>query len=428
MYTTLIQLPREILGLIVNSLKFSDANVFGRVNKQIKQELCQSEFGYYALSPVTINQVFDANNEYTKRSNVIGYFISYLIRDIKELQFLPPYTRQVTFHDTFDQEITSCVKFPTSVTHITFGSNFNQSVDDLCSLSSGSLTHLTFGDHFNKPLRYLHLASLLTHITFGFYFNQPCDKFSLPKSLTHLSFGANFDQPMDDTCIDGTVSLTHLTFGTFFNKPVNCLSLAKSLTHLKFGYYFDQPIENVIFSTQLTCLEFGDRFDQPLGTNLPDNLKFVTFGYNFNKSVDNLPKTITHLSCGEFFLQPIANFNEFHSLTHLTLEVVCDQDMEVIQLPSSLTHLTLKSTFNRSVNKLKLPDSLTHLTFGSRFDRSVDKLQLPNLITHLVFGHDFNQPINNLKLPSSLAYLEFGLNFDQQFDKSKYSCYALSGS
>ena len=34
---------------------------------------------------------------------------------------------------------------------------------------------------------------------------------------------------------------------------------------------------------------------------LPEGLTSLTFGHNFNKSVDNLPSTITNLSFGRMF-------------------------------------------------------------------------------------------------------------------------------
>lgn len=48
--------------------------------------------------------------------------------------------------------------------------------------------------------------SKLTHLKFGIEFNQPID--NLPKSLTHLILGDNFNQPIDNL----PNSITQLTF------------------------------------------------------------------------------------------------------------------------------------------------------------------------------------------------------------------------
>ncbi len=101
---------------------------------------------------------------------------------------------------------------------------------------------------------------------------------------------------------------------------------------------------------------------------LPSSITHLTFGGDFNQSVDNLPNSITHLTFGYSFNQSVD---------------------KVVRSPTgSLVHQSV------------LPHSITHLTFGNNFNQSVDKL--PNNITHLTFGHGFNQPIeifpSNLKM------------------------------
>ena len=61
-----------------------------------------------------------------------------------------------------------------------------------------SLTHLTFGTNFNQPLGEGVLPSSLTHLTFGTNFNQPLGEGVLPSSLTQLVFGWFFDQELGE--------------------------------------------------------------------------------------------------------------------------------------------------------------------------------------------------------------------------------------
>ncbi len=72
----------------------------------------------------------------------------------------------------------------------------------------------------------------------------------------------------------------------------------------------------------------------------------------------------------------------------------------VNNLPNSITHLTFGVMFNQTVNNL--PNSITHLTFGYKFNQRVDNL--PNSVTHLTFGHDFNKKIN--KFPQNLSLIK----------------------
>jgi hypothetical protein len=90
-------------------------------------------------------------------------------------------------------------------------------------------------------------------------------------------------------------------------------------------------------------------------TWLPPNLKYLSFGENFNRPVDVLPKSLTHLTFGNDFNQPVNS------------------------LPTSLVYLKFGDNFNQPVDSL--PSSLTHLTLGSFFDKSTDNL--PDSIVEL---------------------------------------------
>lgn len=75
-------------------------------------------------------------------------------------------------------------------------------------------------------------------------------------------------------------------------------------------------------------------------------------------------------------------------------------DRPVDSLPPTLTHLTLGLYFNQQITLL--PPTLTHLTLGNHFNQLVDCL--PANIQSLILDTRFNQPISHL--PSSLAFLQ----------------------
>jgi hypothetical protein len=102
----------------------------------------------------------------------------------------------------------------------------------------------------------------------------------------------------------------------------------------------------------------------------------------FNKPIDHLPSSLTHLVLSFFFQQPNDN------------------------LPASLLYLTLGRKYNKPIDKL--PPSLLQLTLGATFNKRLDKL--PGSLTHLIAGDSvFNKPIN--KLPPSITHLTLGSNF-----------------
>jgi hypothetical protein len=112
---------------------------------------------------------------------------------------------------------------------------------------------------------------------------------------------------------------------------------------LKIPYDYDEELKNIpIETTEIIFLDLE---------------AYKNFS-KYNKPIDNLPLSLTHLNLGHFFNQPVNN------------------------LPTKLTHLTFGKNFNHYVDNLPL--SLTHLTFGEKFNKKVDKLPLS--LTHLTFG------------------------------------------
>jgi len=80
------------------------------------------------------------------------------------------------------KKITNKIKFFTPQSQSEVITDFDQSIDYLLP---SSITHLTFGDKFNQTVD--NLPPSLTHLIFGYYFNQPVDL--LPHSLLFLKFG-----------------------------------------------------------------------------------------------------------------------------------------------------------------------------------------------------------------------------------------------
>jgi hypothetical protein len=268
-------------------------------------------------------------------------------------QYYNKETQTLTFPWYFDEELCD---LPLDTKVIIFGENnkfhfseFNRPVNNL----PNSITHLTFGEQFNQPVGHQgcedincprNLPNSITHLTFGYIFNQPVN--NLPNSITHLTFeGRNFNQPVghqgceDINCPRNLPnSITHLIFGDDFNQPVN--KLPNSITHLTFGYCFNQPVDNL--PNLITHFTFGFYFNQKVGhqecedincpRNLPNSITHLTFGKLFNQPVDKLPNSITHLTFGDY-----SKFNQL-----------------VDYLPNSITHLTFGYYFNKPLDNLPL--------------------------------------------------------------------------
>ena len=89
---------------------------------------------------------------------------------------------------------------------------------------------------------YLHyLPRSLAKLTFGENFNESLERVTLPSSLQRLSFGANFNQSLEQVTLP--LSLQCLSFGREFNQSLERVTLPSSLQSLSFGYTFNQSLE-----------------------------------------------------------------------------------------------------------------------------------------------------------------------------------------
>jgi hypothetical protein len=76
-----------------------------------------------------------------------------------------------------------------------------------------------------------------------------------------------------------------------------------------------------------------------------NDTKTLTIPYTFNKELKDIPEDVKILIFSGDVFPYYSGFNK-----------------KVDNLPKSLTHLTFNGTFNKKVNNL--PHGLTHLTFG----------------------------------------------------------------
>lgn len=210
--------------------------------------------------------------------------------------------------------------------------------------------------------------------------------------------------------------IVSLKFGNRFTRFVE--QLPSSLLYLTFGDDFNQSVNCIEYwPPKLTHLSFGRKFDQPV-ESLPSSLLSLTFGEYFNKPVDHLSSSLLSLTFGDYFNKPVNHLPS--KLKALTFGHYFNQSVD--DLPLTVTHLILGCRhFNKPIDKL--PPNLTHLALSYNFNHKIDRL--PDSLTHLTFPkhcerytfpprHYFNQLINHL--PQSLVYLSLGETFNQSID------------
>jgi hypothetical protein len=191
-----------------------------------------------------------------------------------------------------------------NLTHLIFGDNFDQHVDNL---DTSRLRHLAFGREFNKSINNLDFSNL-THLIFGLFYNQAINMDL--KDVRYIKFGSTFDRPIVNLDLS---RVYHLEFGHDFNRPLAGMDFSE-LRFLKFGDEFDQDIRSAVFPN-VVYVVFGDSFDHPVTTTIngvnqlifPKAI-FIKFGDNFDQPFNNdaivLPDLV-HLEFGYHFIQSL---------------------------------------------------------------------------------------------------------------------------
>lgn len=338
---------------------------------------------------------------------------------------------------------------PASLTHITFGDDFNQPLNNL----PASLTHLTLGRYFNQPLD--GIPSTLIYLSIGLYFNHPID--NLPQTLTTLIF-SSLRSKSEYSITTLPASLVTLMLPLIWQHPVKCFIPPQpppNLKLLKIGHPVSEWMSH-LRTSKITDLEAKVYKGKIESSQLPQSLTRLTiWGETYICNQDNLPPTLTHLTQREGLI-PLHPFPSVwpKTITHLSTFLICDKwppalvrltlsssfNSPLIDLPATITHLGFwdgdgklfseRSQFNQALTALphnllhlslgakyshpvdNLPLNLTHLTFGDSFNHNVDSL--PEGLTHLAFGNHFTTPIT--KLPSTLTHLFLGSSYNSPLE------------
>jgi hypothetical protein len=106
----------------------------------------------------------------------------------------------------------------------------------------------------------------------------------------------------------------------------------------------------------LRCYDFNQTVN-----NLPKNLTHLTFGFLFNQPVDNLPKTLTHLTFGFNFNQQVDNLP--CNIKYLSID--CNSKI-INNLPQFIEELVIKTKYG-IYEIVNLPYSLKKITIDKRY-------------------------------------------------------------
>lgn len=291
----------------INDLKLLTTN-HNKLIININENLIKDVPDNYILNYLNLRYVYIEKNLGTNNylfTDKLKLFINHILNN------LPNDLIGLELCDDYCPEI-----FPNNLKHLTFGNDFNRSVN-IGYLPN--LTSLTLGHGFCKEILPNTLPKTLIFLNIGDKYDESFEVDVLPKNLKYLTLGKNFNSHIENL----PENLISLTFGKKFKQSL--LYLPKNLRYLRLGDNFNKYTAK--WPNKLSELYFGNDFNQPIN-NLLDGLTRLSFGKNFGRFVSKLPDNIKNLSFGDDFNHPLPS------------------------LPKKLVKLTLGKNYNENINNI----------------------------------------------------------------------------
>ena len=366
-------------------------------------------------------------------------------KDVKIKSLLPPNLKTLKLGWKYNQPIPSgCLSITLKQLVFSFDRGMSEPDDP-----SFVVNFMTSFDGFNQPLD-LFLCINLTHLTLGPMFNK---HLRLPLGMTHLVFDYAFDKPISIHPVVGTSSESLVdpppspssfiiesdkspisdnpkpSFDVF-TKVEKCekgqndqndqndqkeqkeeneedeeeekdeekeemddpILIPRTLTHLTLGSRFNQPIAHLLWQLEkLVCLKLGSCFSHPL--------HIIPKKENENEN-ENEKENEKENGKEKELLPNLTSLQLGGGFNHMLFS----------PLSETLTNLVLGDGFNQPLPQ-KLPQGLKALSLGYSYDLPLPK-DLPTSLTKITLGNRFNQPICFLGL-TRLTTLVFGMNYRQ---------------
>ena len=131
------------------------------------------------------------------------------------------------------------------------------------------------------------------------------------------------------------------TFLDDFDKT-QLMVISKGYYSLRFKLMFNNEIQHKLIGHLDYYNNFTNLIINDLNFILPTKIKYLTFGWNFNRPIEGcIPNSVTHLTFGYYFNQPIEG---------------C--------IPNSVTHLTFYGKNKRELYEKNIPKSIKNVMFN----------------------------------------------------------------
>ncbi len=254
----------------------------------------------------------------------------------------------------------------------------------------------------------------------------------IPKKLKHINFGKEFNTPWNRNFLPGNVETISFNEKCKFNFNIYALNLPPKLRKISFGYMYDKEINNLPETLEILFFCKNSRFNKFV-KKFPSGLKEIYFGNVYNKPLINVPDTVeilffpsnsqfnskiiypAHLKkiyFGKNFNQSLSSLSASYELAHIKFHNNSFFNLPIILKLPSLQSIHFGNNFNNDYYLRECP-CLTVIRFSikSRFNRNI--IEMPESLEYLYMGKNFNHEI---VVPETIKLIKFPEN--SKFTKS----------
>lgn len=395
---------KELLKYYIITIRYDDIDHFSIFIEKANVQFKSYHFKSLKLNLINKNQIAGTcecllwskiNNVNIEKKKIIyddmyNDIIPNLPKFIEKIQFgfafnktidnLPDNINTIIFGEAFNQEIN---KFPEEIRKIYFGCSYNKKL-----FLPDNINTLHLGNNFSKKIE--NLPNNLKSFGVNFFTLNLIKK---QKFLQTLKITSYFEK-ISEVCIPESVNTLILMCRYIGSIPNNVSSINYLLNtnEIPLSNTYVKHITNYCsdtFPNKLRSVSFNHYFNKSINL-FPQTLKKIVFGFNFNMDLIELPESLEHLELGHKF-----NTNIILPKNIRYVKFGFDYNKSV-DIPCSVETLIFGYCFNKI---FIIPDNLVELRLGINYRKKIN-CNIPISLKHLEIEYNslcyFENSLNNL--------------------------------
>lgn len=209
------------------------------------------------------------------------------------------------------------------------------------------------------------------------------DDFIFPDSIFYINFGNNFNKSLKYIVLPKY--LKKLKLSDVYTESLNYVSLPETVEILDLGKVFNNSLFSVKLPKNLKELILNDKFNAELPSMLPNSLKKLIFGEQFDFSINNfvVPESLKHIKINGnvgnkvLFQNLPKTIENIEVVGHLYFKFYFDYPLlETLIIPDNSNEITLNNKECKNLKYIKCNAVEHNYNFLNNLPETVKKLEI----------------------------------------------------